>query len=514
MNALILAMLVLSAPALKAPPDCIAADGAKPGPGGYADRVVHEKTGIEMVFIPAGKFRMGSDARGLASGITPAREVTVTRPFYMGKTEVTNGQYRRFAKAKPDYKGEADVDPAYDLYLLHFRGKSVMSAEDEYPVVWVSWHNAKAFCAWAGLAIPSEAQWEYACRAGTTTHFSFGDDLADLPKYAWVDLAAGHRTHPVATKLPNPWGLHDVHGNVWEWCADDYIYRYDNAPADESPRRDPTAQTKPLRGGSWSTGPARSLKRTPGWFYSAVLGCIARFNVAPGNAWHDRGFRVILPLAAPPGAARNPTDAALIGHYTFEEGAGETVFDSSGRANHGKNTGAGYVKAGRGKGFALSFDSLKASVDFGNGPDFDLRSALTIEMWVHPTALPEHGEIGVAGKGFNSYLLSFTKALWFYVNSGGNHCSAGVALDRWNHVVATYDRQAMRLYVDGKQVGDRAWTHAVPQGERLYLRPPLRGDEKIEEAWSFMLDDVRIYNRALSATEVARHCQEQTASKQ
>ncbi len=296
---------------LKSPPGCRTAQGAKAGPGGYAKRVIHEKTGIELILIPAGSFRMGSDdpsgAPGVlpdqhevtvyASYVRPAHEVTIGQPFYMGKTEVTNGQYRRFMQARPDYKGEADTDPAYELYLLHFKGKSVMSAEDEYPVVWVSWHNAQEFCAWAGLLLPSEAQWEYACRAGTTTHYSFGDDEQEqLCKHAWVDRAAGHRTHPVATKLPNPWGLYDVHGNVWEWCADDWVYGYEGAPTDGSARRAPEALNKILRGGSWNSGPAEGAVPAPSWYLSAALGSAARFNVAPGNAWHDRGFRIILPL--------------------------------------------------------------------------------------------------------------------------------------------------------------------------------------------------------------------------
>ena len=285
---------IAGAAAVKAPPGCVAGEGADPGPEGYAGRVAHEKTGIELVLIPAGTFRMGTDDRNASSGAIPAHDVTIARPFYIGKTEVTNAQYRRFIEACPDYDGEADVDPAYDLYLLHFKGKSVMSSEDEYPVVWVSWNNATAFCEWAGLALPSEAQWEYACRAGTTTHYSFGDDEQNLHDYAWADLAAGHRTHPVATKLPNPWGLYDVHGNVWEWCADD-SYKYTADPTDDSARRVPDAMTKTLRGGSWSTGPGVHQK-TPVWFYSSVLGSVARFNVAPGNAWHDRGFRVVLPL--------------------------------------------------------------------------------------------------------------------------------------------------------------------------------------------------------------------------
>ena len=286
---------ITGAESLKTPAGCVAADNAKPGPEGYADRVIHQKTGIELILISSGTFVMGTDDRHAASNVWPAHEVTIAQPFYMGKTEVTNGQYRRFMQAQPDYDGEAYVDPAYDLYLLHFKDKSVMSSEDEYPVVWVGWHNAMAFCAWAGLELPSEALWEYACRAGTTTDYSFGDDEQNLHDYAWADLAAGHLTHPVATKLPNHWGLHDMHGNVWEWCADDYIYRYENAPADGSVRRDPKSQTKPLRGGSWSTGPGVHRK-TPDWFPSTAMGSVARFHLAPGNAWQDRGFRVSLPL--------------------------------------------------------------------------------------------------------------------------------------------------------------------------------------------------------------------------
>lgn len=514
---------------LKIPGGCVAADSAKPGPAGYADRVIHEKTGIELILMPAGTFTIGTDDPNASSSPKPARQVTVTRPFYIGKTEVTNGQYRRFMEARPDYDGEADVDPAYDLYLRHMRSKSVMSDADEYPVVYVSWHNAKAFCQWAGLALPGEAQWEYACRAGTTTKFSFGDDLADIPKYAWVDMAADHHTHPVATKLPNPWGLYDVHGNVWEWCADDYIYGYEDTPADESIRRDPHSQTKTLRGGSWSTGPCRSLERTPAWLYSTALGSVSRFNIAPGNAWYDRGFRVILPLSAVPAlpvaaaaptpqptawTARMPPPAGiLVGQYTFEEGSGEKVVDSSGRNNHGKNKGARYVELGPDKGFALNFDSMDASVDFGNGPDFDLRSHLTIEMWVRPERLPEVHEIGVVGKGFNSYLLSFTSHVWFYIDGGSNHCGAEHGLEQWYHVVAVYDRQNMNFYLDGKLVDQRPMVHPVAQGGNFFFRPPLPSDGEIEKPWSFMLDDVRIYSRALSTKEVDRHYQEQAASK-
>ena len=104
---------------LKVPSGCIAADGSEAGPHGYADRVIHEKTGIEMILLPAGTFTMGTDDP-ITGGNLTARQVTITRPFYVGKTEVTNGQYRRFIKARPDYKGEAEAPNLKpdDYYLI------------------------------------------------------------------------------------------------------------------------------------------------------------------------------------------------------------------------------------------------------------------------------------------------------------------------------------------------------------------------------------------------------------
>ena len=191
---------VTEAEQLKVPDGCHPAQGAKSGPEGYADRIIHQKTGMELILMPTGDLTMG-----------PARlafQVTISTPFYMGKTVVTNAQYRRFVKAS-GYEGKADVDPDpdYDMYLRHWRGKSIMSDEDDYPVVWVSWKNARAFCRWAGLSLPSEAQWEFACRAGTTTAYYFGDDLKEFDKYGWANSSRDYYTHPVAGKVPNGWGF-------------------------------------------------------------------------------------------------------------------------------------------------------------------------------------------------------------------------------------------------------------------------------------------------------------------
>ena len=267
---------------LKAPAGCVVAPGAEAGAGGWADRVIHEKTGIELVLVGGGTFRMGSTKVGSSS--LPLHEVTIGKAFYIGKTEVTNGQYRRFAEGS-GYDGTKDVDAAYDSYLAHWRGESLMPAGDEFPVVWVSWRNAQAFCEWAGMRLPTEAEWEYACRAGSTSEkYSFGEDQKEFDQYGWANQNSGGSTHPAAQKKPNAWGIFDMEGNVWEWTADDYVYRYEGAPTDGTARLEVKA-TKVLRGGSWSDSSD-----------AITSGATCRFNHAPMNATNNFGFRVVLPV--------------------------------------------------------------------------------------------------------------------------------------------------------------------------------------------------------------------------
>ncbi len=118
-----------------------------------------------------------------------------------------------------------------------------MPKDGECPVVWVSWNNAAAFCKWAGLQLPTEAQWEYVCRAGTRSNYYFGDDEKQVREHGWYTANSGGRPHGVAQKPPNAWGFRDMIGNVWEWVADDYIHttgafdetlNFRGAPADGS----------------------------------------------------------------------------------------------------------------------------------------------------------------------------------------------------------------------------------------------------------------------------------------
>ena len=197
--------------------------------------MIHEKTGIERVFIPAGEFQMGSSDSGKGRGSEegPVHRVRITRPFYMGKYEVTQGEWQRIMGENPS----------------HFKG-------DRNPVEKVSWNDCQEFLSRAGdgLRLPTEAQWEYACRAGSRERFCFGSDDASLGGYAWYSGNSGETTHPVGEKIPNAWGLYDMHGNVWEWCADWYDGGYyANSPA-EDPQGPSSGQFRVLRGGSWVIG--------------------------------------------------------------------------------------------------------------------------------------------------------------------------------------------------------------------------------------------------------------------
>ena len=233
-----------------------------------------------MVWIRPGTFTMGSPSNEKHRQLDekPQTKVTISRGFGMSKYEVTQAQY----------KAVIGTDPS------RFKG-------DNNPVEQVSWDDAVAYCAkltgkekTAGrlpvgyeYRLPTEAEWEYACRAGTTTAFSFGDDESQLGEYAWYDSNSGllgqlnsHTTHPVGQKKPNGWGLYDMHGNVYEWCLDWYDGDYPGGSVTD-PQGSPTGSCRIYRGGGWgySAGDCRSANRD----------CSG-----PGNRRSKMGFRPVL----------------------------------------------------------------------------------------------------------------------------------------------------------------------------------------------------------------------------
>ena len=193
------------------------------------------KTGITLAYIPAGTFLMGSpDSEKDRSSDETQHQVTLTKPFWMGTTEVTNGQYRRFVEAT------GHKNPRY-------WDRSEYNAPKQ-PVVGVDWSDAEAYAKWAGMSLPTEAQWEYAARAGTTTAYWSGDSESDLARVGWYEGNSDKRLHAVGEKPANAWGLHDVHGNVQEWTADRYREYPDSSVTDPAPE---SGSYRVFRGGCW-----------------------------------------------------------------------------------------------------------------------------------------------------------------------------------------------------------------------------------------------------------------------
>jgi formylglycine-generating enzyme required for sulfatase activity len=229
--------------------------------------------GMKLKLVPAGEFLMGSpdsDPDAYASE-KPQHHVRITKPFYLGIHQVTRGQFRRFVEAS-GYKTEAERDgqgafgwdAAANEWVTDrkFTWRSPgFDQTDDHPVVNVSWNDAKAFCDWLSqqegqtYRLPTEAEWEYACRAGTTTRYSFGDDESVLDRFAWYGANSNRQTHPVGEKKPNAFDLHDMHGNVWEWCWDGYDADYYKQLQADDPQGPPQAARRVIRGGSWEHDP-------------------------------------------------------------------------------------------------------------------------------------------------------------------------------------------------------------------------------------------------------------------
>ena len=192
---------------------------------------------LEMVGIRAGVFLMGDESE------RPQHKVRITKPFYMGKYLVTQEQWEAVMDDNPS-----------------------QSKGPKKPVVRVSWDDCQAFMAKlnaniaAGkgrFALPTEAQWEYACRAGSTTKYCFGDDESQLDEYAWYKGNSAHKTHPVGEKRPNAWGLYDMHGSAWEWCADWYDSNYYGASPADDPMGPASGSRRVYRGGGSGTPATR-----------------------------------------------------------------------------------------------------------------------------------------------------------------------------------------------------------------------------------------------------------------
>lgn len=221
---------------------------------------------MELELIPAGEFMMGSDIKNKNSNPDelPLHRVAISKQFYMGKYEVTQEQWSAVMGTNPSKR-----------------------KNPQFAVESVTWGEVQEFLkrlnekeGTSAYRLPTEAEWEYVCRAGTTTEYSFGDDQKLLKEYGWSEEEARGKPKPVGQKKPNPWGLHDMHGGVWEWCSDWYDAEYYIKSPEQDPQGPAKGTDKVERGGSYDSvfWRSRSALRTSG---------------DPKDREADVGFRVV-----------------------------------------------------------------------------------------------------------------------------------------------------------------------------------------------------------------------------
>ncbi len=227
---------------------------------GSVPAVIKTETGIEMVVIPGGFFEMGSENG--QSDESPAHKVWIS-PFLMDKYEVVQEQFKKYQLPDPSHF----KNPKNPLEQINWTDATLYCNDRSRAEGFEPCYDEETWqCSFGGngYRLPTEAEWEYASRAGTSTKYSFGNDVRKLRAYAWFTDNSSAKTHPVGQKKPNPWGLYDMHGNVSEWCNDLYSENYYKQSPEKDPKGPPKAKERVLRGGAWnsSAGSCRSSYRT------------------------------------------------------------------------------------------------------------------------------------------------------------------------------------------------------------------------------------------------------------
>lgn len=277
----------------------------------YTQTIQDLKIGFEMAAIPGGKFKMGSpeNEKGRDAGEGPVHLVNVS-PFWISSHEIKWDIYEMFVYKDYDESKSMGVD-AVTRPTKPYLDMTFGMGKEGYPAIGMTQYNALQFCKWlynrTGIfyRLPTEAEWEYACRAGTETAYSFGNDISKLEEYAWLKSNSQEKTHPPGSKKPNAWGLYDMHGNVAEWTLDqylpDYYKQFETSIADNPVAIPQKLYPHAVRGGSFQDEPAdlRSANRKgsdPSW---------KRIDpqIPKSNWWFPEapfiGIRIVRPLIPP-----------------------------------------------------------------------------------------------------------------------------------------------------------------------------------------------------------------------
>jgi len=291
----------------------------------YIERIKDTDTALELIFIKAGVFKMGSQdsSWGNTPDELPQHEVSISA-FWMSDAEITWELYNLFVQRKIDDKQvsgdpKAEVDINIDAVTgatIPYVDMSFGMGVDGFPAICMTQLAALRFCQWLSAMtgnfyrLPTEAEWEYACRAGSSTLYSFGDDLSKLIDYAWFSGNSNDKTQKVKQLKPNQWGLYDMHGNVAEWTLDQYDVNGYTAGAKNV--KDPLVlgektYPKSVRGGSWRDDPIslRSASRKP----STKKWKLRDPQIPKSIWWHTDapfvGFRIVRPVVTPPVEEQN-----------------------------------------------------------------------------------------------------------------------------------------------------------------------------------------------------------------
>ena len=271
--------------------------------------------GQKMILIPPGEFLMGSTdeqieaIRKTAEEVKidqkaidlvqqnerPRHRVVITKPFQLSATEVTVGLYKKFVAAT-SYRTEAEtIAPKQFKIQINLN-----TATDDLPTAGITWNDAEAYCTWLSeqekvtYRLPTEAEWEFACRAGTTTQYSFGDDVGLLDQYDWNYKNSGSKLHSAGTKLPNGFGLFDMHGSLHEWCRDYFEANWYGVSPPNDPTGPQTGSEHVIRGGNY-------------WHFSNALQCRSAYRASSSGATRHSfliGFRCVREVDVPVTTAR------------------------------------------------------------------------------------------------------------------------------------------------------------------------------------------------------------------
>ncbi|MCP4697286.1 MAG: SUMF1/EgtB/PvdO family nonheme iron enzyme [Gammaproteobacteria bacterium] len=274
----------------------------------FTDDLKDSEKGPEMVYLPGGVFRMGDE--NISEREKPVHEVTLEH-FAIGKYPVTVGEYLRFAEAVGKHYPEWMEERSKYNYGPDYKKFGESLTDERCPIIGISWNDAVAYCNWLSrqsgeeYVLPTEAEWEYACRAGSKTAYFFGDGKKRLDDYAWYSANSEGKMRPVGEKKANAWGLYDISGNVWEWVYDKYD-KY-SREAQTNPRGPELGSGRGARGGSWYDDAKRCRSADRG---------VRRH--APDNRERHLGFRLARRTSKNV-TVHPPTLYSLIGHFNNNE---------------------------------------------------------------------------------------------------------------------------------------------------------------------------------------------------